>query len=167
VFVGLGRVGGCAVTMAGRGAERLQLARKLDAQIVEIAAKSDVVKAVRSATGGEFDVVIEAVGKPETWEASVALARKGGKVNLFGGCPAGTTVTLDTGLLHYSSITLISTFHHTPRAMRSALALIEAGVIHARDFVNGECRLSELPELFRKMSAGNRAVKTLVRPGAP
>jgi L-iditol 2-dehydrogenase len=153
--------------MAGRGAERLQLARKLDAQIVEIAAKSDVVKAVRSATGGEFDVVIEAVGKPETWEASVALARKGGKVNLFGGCPAGTTVTLDTGLLHYSSITLISTFHHTPRAMRSALALIEAGVIHARDFVNGECRLSELPELFRKMSAGNRAVKTLVRPGAP
>ena len=119
---------------------------------------------MKSARGGGFDLVIEAVGKPETWEAAVRLARKGGKVNLFGGCPAGTNVTLETELLHYSSLTLLSSFHHTPRAIRRALELIETGVVQARDFVTGECALAELPELFRRMSAGNRAVKTLVRP---
>jgi hypothetical protein len=41
--------------------------------------------------------------------------------------------------------------------------LIEKGVIQARDFVDGECSLSALPELFRSMTKGNRAIKTLVR----
>ena len=91
------------------------------------------------------------------------LARKGGMVNFFGGCPGGTTVSLDTGLIHYSSLTLLASFHHTPRTIRRALELIEAGVIRADDFVSGECPLSGLPELFKTMAAGNRAVKTLVR----
>lgn len=47
--------------------------------------------------------------------------------------------------------------------MRRALQLIETGVVSARDFVTGECLLADLPDLFRRMSAGNRAVKTLVR----
>jgi L-iditol 2-dehydrogenase len=84
-------------------------------------------------------------------------------VNLFGGCPSGSSVSLDTGRLHYSSITLVSSFHHTPRAIRRALELIESGVIRATDFVDGEWTLSALPDLFREMVKGNRAVKTLVR----
>ena len=111
----------------------------------------------------KLDAVIEAVGKPEVWEAAVQLARKGGTVNLFGGCPAGSTVSFDTGLLHYSNLTLLSSFHHTPRTVRRALELIEAGVVRAADFVDGERLLTELPELFRSMAVGNQAVKTLIR----
>ncbi len=107
--------------------------------------------------------MIEATGKPEVWEAAVHLVRKGGAVNFFGGCPAGTTITLDTTLIHYSNLTLLASFHHTPRTIRRALEFVEAGVIHSRDFVDGECSLSGLPELFRQMTAGNHAVKTLIR----
>jgi L-iditol 2-dehydrogenase len=135
----------------------------MGAGIVDLSGQSDPVGAVQSACGGGFDLVIEAVGKPETWEAAPRLARKGGKVNWFGGCPAGTRVTLETELMHYSSLTLLSSFHHTPRALRRALELIETGVVGARDFVTGQCALADLPDLFRRMSAGNRAVKTLVR----
>jgi L-iditol 2-dehydrogenase len=164
MFVALARHAQCLVTVAGRGRERLEAALKLGAsQVVDIAGRSDLAEAVKSACGDGFDMVIEAVGKPKTWESAVRLVRKGGKVNLFGGCPSGTTVTMDTKLLHYSSITLLSSFHHTPRAIRRALELIETGVVQARDFVTGRCALSELPELFRSMSAGNRAVKTLVQ----
>jgi L-iditol 2-dehydrogenase len=66
-------------------------------------------------------------------------------------------------LLHYSSLRLLASFHHTPRTIRRALALIESRVIHADNFVDGECPLSRLPELFRSMAAGNRAVKTVIR----
>jgi L-iditol 2-dehydrogenase len=110
-----------------------------------------------------FDAVIEAVGKPETWEAAVRFVRKGGTVNFFGGCPSGTTVALDTGRIHYSSLTLLASFHHTPRTVRRALEYIEAGVVRSDDFVDGECSLTELPLLFRSMASGNRSVKTLVR----
>ena len=113
--------------------------------------------------GAVFDVVIEAVGKPETWEAAVRLVRKGGTVNFFGGCPSGTMVSLDTALIHYSNLTLLASFHHTPRTVRRALEFIEAGLVRSNDFVDGECSLSELPMLFRSMASGNRAVKTLVR----
>jgi L-iditol 2-dehydrogenase len=108
-------------------------------------------------------VVIEAVGKPETWEAAIQLVRKGGTVNFFGGCPSGTRVSLDTELIHYSNLALTASFHHTPHAIRRALELIETGQVRAADFVDGECPLSQLPGLFQKMSAGNHAIKTLIR----
>jgi L-iditol 2-dehydrogenase len=88
--------------------------------------------------------------------------RKGGTVNFFGGCASGTTVSLDTALIHYSSLKLVASFHHTPQTVRRALELIEAGLIRANDFVNGECPLSGLPDLFKSMASGNRVVKTLV-----
>jgi len=118
---------------------------------------------IRSGVTTEFDAVIEAVGKRETWEASVELVRKGGVVNLFGGCPSGTSVAFDASLIHYSGITLLASFHHTPRTTRRALELIEQGVVRADDFVDGECPLSRLPELFQSMAVGNRAVKTAIR----
>ncbi len=164
LFVAVAKHLGCDVTAVGRGKNRLQAARRLGAgRIVDVAGAPDLVAAVQGSPGATFDVVIEAVGKAETWEAAVQLARKGGVVNFFGGCPSGTTVALDTARIHYSSLTLLASFHHTPRTIRRALQLIESGIIKAADFVDGECPLSKLPQLFESMAAGNRAVKTLIR----
>jgi len=93
----------------------------------------------------------------------VKLVRKGGTVNLFGGCPTGSTINFDTALLHYSNLTLLASFHHTPATIRQALSYIDKGLIKASDFVDGECALEDLPALFKSMAAGNRAVKTLVK----
>lgn len=164
MFVAIAKDLDCAVTVAGRGEYRLQTARRLGAcQVVEVTGKPDLIEAVETEAKSAFDVVIEAVGKPETWEAAARLVRKGGVVNFFGGCPSGTRVSLDTALIHYSSLRLLASFHHTPRTIRRALELIETGVIKAADFVDGEWPLSRLPELFQSMAAGNRAVKTLIR----
>jgi hypothetical protein len=156
---------GCVVTVAGRGESRLSLARRLGASnIVDMAGREDLEAAVRfSAPAAVFDAVFEAVGKPTAWEAATRLVRKGGRVNFFGGCPSGTSVTLETSLLHYSNLTLLASFHHTPRSIRTALDLIERGVIRVGDFVDGEASLDELPELFRSMAQGNRSVKTCIR----
>lgn len=164
MFVRLATHLGCEVWVAGRTARRLEAARRLGArEAVDLTGQADPVKAIRAATNAVFDVVIEAVGKPEAWEAAVHLVRKGGTVNFFGGCPAGARVSFDTGRLHYSNLTLLASFHHTPRTVRRALELVEAGLIHAGDFVDGECPLSRLPELFHSMTLRNHAVKTLIR----
>lgn len=164
MFVALARNLGCDVTLAGRREPRLRAAQRLGAsQVIDIGDGHSLVTKIRDATKARFDAVIEATGKPEVWEAAVHLVRKGGTVNFFGGCPSGTSVTLDTTLIHYSDLTLRASFHHTPTTIRHALEFIEAGVVHAGDFVDGECPLSKLPGLFRQMAAGNHAVKTLIR----
>jgi L-iditol 2-dehydrogenase len=164
MFVALAKNLGCNVTVAGRRTARLEAAKKLGADhVIDIGDGNNLVAKVREASKQHFDVVIEAVGKPSVWEASVHIVRKGGTVNFFGGCPSGTTVTLDTTLIHYSDLTLLASFHHTPRTIRRALEFIETGVIKAADFVNGECSLNELPQLLKSMTEGNRVVKTLVR----
>ena len=164
MFVALAKNLGCQVTVAGRRAARLEAAQRLGAsRVVDIGDGSGLVARVREATRTHFDTVIEAVGQPAVWEAAVHLVRKGGAVNFFGGCPSGASITLDTTLIHYSNLTLLASFHHTPRTIRRALEFIEAGVIRAADFVDGECPLSQLPELFASMAAGNHAVKTLIR----
>lgn len=157
----LARHAGCRVTLVGRGEQRLAKARAIGVHET-IANESPDTIASPSLAGRHFDAVFEAVGKPAVWEAAVGFVRKGGRVNLFGGCPAGTTVTFDTTLLHYSSLTLLASFHHTPRTIRRALELIETGVVRVEDFVDGRVALSDLPETFRAMAAGSRAVKTLV-----
>jgi L-iditol 2-dehydrogenase len=161
MFVALLRHAGCTVTIAGKGETRLKRARALGAERVIDAGK--FLNLEHKLGTARFDLVIEAVGQPRTWEASVRLVRKGGRVNFFGGCPAGTTASLDTTLMHYSNLMLLASFHHTPRTIRKALGFIESGLVQAADFVDGECSLLELPKLFASMVAGNRAIKTLVR----
>jgi L-iditol 2-dehydrogenase len=164
MFVALAKNLGCNVTLAGRRAARLAAAKKLGAaQVIDIGDGAALIPKIRAATGKKFDAVIEAVGRPEIWEAAVQLVRKGGAVNFFGGCPSGATITLDTTLIHYSNLTLLASFHHTPRTIRRALEFIEAGVIGAVDFVDGECALTQLPDLFKSMASGNHAIKTLIK----
>jgi L-iditol 2-dehydrogenase len=171
MFIALARNMGCKVSAAGRGHNRLAAARRLGAEnVFDVGKSGDVLKTVLKpetklsghAPVSGFDVVIEAVGKPETWDAAVRLVRKGGAVNFFGGCPNGTTVALDTHTIHYSNLKLLASFHHTPGTFRRALEFIEAGVIRAEDFVDGQWPLTQLPELFKQMAAGNRAIKTMV-----
>src|ERR1035437_10036993 len=102
----------------------------------------DTIAAVRALTSHSrgADIVIEAVATPATWESGVAMVRKGGVVNFFGGPPKGTVVTLDTNRLHYGDITLKASFHHTPSSCAAAFALVCGGKFKAAEFIRSEER---------------------------
>jgi len=144
-----------------RAAERLGARAAFDASELD-----DPVRAVRRLTEGGrgADSVIEAVGLPLTWQWAIQMVRRGGTVNLFGGCPRGAQVEFDPAALHYSEITIKSTFHHTPRFIREALETIARGEIRASDFVNGEISLRELPRMFEHMKHRNGELKAAVIP---
>lgn len=167
MFLCLAKQAGARVILVGTHAARLETARRLDADVVlSVDGVKDWADAARSFTSAKrgADIVFEAVGKPETWETAVSLARKGGRVNLFGGCPAGTTARLDTTTLHYGDLTLRSSFHHTPRDVRRALELLEQGVVRAQDFVSDEKPLRELPQLLTVLLREKGGVKFAVLP---
>ncbi|MGH9711875.1 MAG: zinc-dependent alcohol dehydrogenase [Candidatus Acidiferrales bacterium] len=144
-----------------RAAERLGAIAAFDVSEIE-----NPVNLVRqlSEGGRGTDAVIEAVGSATTWQWAVQMVRKGGTVNLFGGCPRGTQVNFDPAALHYSEITIKSTFHHTPRFIREALDTISRGEIRSSDFITGEVPLEELPHVFEHMKQRNGELKTAVIP---
>src|SRR5205807_916695 len=88
------------------------------------------------------DVVIEAVGTPETWRLATQMARPGGLVNFFGGCPSGSEVSLETRPLHYGELTLKVVFHHTPAYFAQALELIQGRHIDVEALVTARLPLS-------------------------
>jgi L-iditol 2-dehydrogenase len=92
------------------------------------------------------------------------MVRRGGTVNLFGGCPRGSKVEFDPGAIHYQEITIKSSFHHTPRFIREALDTVARGELRASDLITGEIPLAELPGLFEHMKHRNGELKTAVVP---
>jgi L-iditol 2-dehydrogenase len=122
-------------------------------KVVRLAEVDDPIAAARALTpeGRGADIVFEAVATPEAWQWAVQMARKGGLVNLFGGPPAGTTVELDTNLIHYSDLTLKASFHHTPATVRAAFELLLSGRFQCADFLTGSAALEDLPQVFRRM----------------
>jgi L-iditol 2-dehydrogenase len=169
MFVRLARFGfGARVIAMARRAEQVNRAVSLGASegIVISADSASVVEQMRMHTEGRgADIVIEAIGQPEAWELATRLARKGGTINFFGGCPSGTRVGLDTGLLHYSEITCKASFHHTPDHIRQSLKLIADGAITAAHLVNHEEPLAQLPQVLHDMAhRRNGQIKTAIIP---
>lgn len=177
VVIGCGPIGlqfirvlssrGVRVIALGKRRSQIKAAERLGANAaLDTSDVADPVSAVRQLTHGKFgaDSVIEAVGSPATWQLALQMVRSGGTINLFGGCPRGTKVEFESSALHYSEITIKSSFHHTPRFIREALSLLAHGEVSAKDFVTGEVPLSELPRFFEHMKNGNGQLKVAVMP---
>lgn len=157
---------GARVLLLGRRAERLRAGLDLGAaEAFDVASGGEPAAWVRERTAGRgADRAIEAVGSPETWETAIGLVRQGGTVNLFGGCPAGTTLSVDTARLHYDALTLLGTFHHTPRTVREALRLLAGGHVPAEVFIQARASLDELPALLPQLARGGGPLKVAVHP---
>ncbi|NMG10930.1 zinc-binding dehydrogenase [Brasilonema sp. UFV-L1] len=141
------------VLLFGGNDQRLEIGEKLGAaktfnyhQLPEI---SSVVKELTQGWGA--DVVIEATGVPSVWETAIACARPGATVNLFGGCPRDTTITVNTEQLHYSELTLKGVFHNTPEYVQAALSLIASQKIPFELLISEHRPLQELEQVFCDM----------------
>ena len=152
-------VGVSKVFMVGRRDYRLRLAREMGAAEVIDATVEDGYKRIMDLTNGNgADVVIEATGKTEVWEAAMRMVRRGGQVVLFGGCPSGTKVQVDTGRLHYDQITLRSPFHYTRAAVRKSYELLTSGMATAaRAMITAEYPLQDLATVFSLLQKGDCA----------
>ena len=165
-FIRLAKLREARVIVTDMDAGRLETAKRLGAADILLASEvEDIVQAVRALTpeGDGTDVVIDATGVPAMWEAATRMVRKGGLVNLFGGCKPGSTITLDTRLIHYSEITIKAAYHHTPRFVRLALDLLASGRMMPEEFVTRELPLDRVHEALN-LIINRKGVKTAVIP---
>ena len=153
---------GCQVVVCDPHQDRRDRALRFGAVRALDAPRDDAdVQSVRAETPGGrgADVVFEAVGRPETWQVAVGLARPAGEVNLYGGCPPGSTVTLPTERLHYHELRIQGSYHHTPEAVREALALLVDSAAPFAELVGEPIGLAEVATVL-----GESGVKRPVVP---
>jgi L-iditol 2-dehydrogenase len=157
---------GARVILVSRSAGKLELARELGADaVIDLETVRSKEGAIRELTshGQGVELAIEAVGRPELWELAVALTRKGGNAILFGGCEAGTSITLETKALHYGERKVIGVFHHTPKAIRQALELIASQQLQLDPLITDHLPLPDLDGAFARM-ASHGALKMAIYP---
>ena len=154
-----------SVMLFGGSEQRLQLGKRLGAAKTfnyhQVEHLPSLVKELTDGWGA--DVVIEATGVPSVWETAIACARPGGTVNLFGGCPRDTTITVNTEQLHYSELTLKGVFHNTPTHVRAALKLLASRSLPFEHLISEQQPLTKLGQVFEDMKQ-RKVVKVAIAP---
>lgn len=135
---------GARVSVLGRGKAGLDRVKAAGAEHAFTTLKDEASK-----MSGQ-DAVFEAVGRADTWTQAISLARKGGRVCLFGGCAPGTQVPVDAHRVHYDELTLLGVFHHNPDHFAKAVDLLAKGKVKTDLLVKGEIPLSDVPAYFAK-----------------
>ncbi|OLP17806.1 dehydrogenase [Leptolyngbya sp. 'hensonii'] len=153
------------VFLFGGSDQRLEIGRQFGAaQTFNHRQVTDIPATVKAFTEGwGADVVIEATGVPSVWETAIACGRPGATVNLFGGCPRDTCITVSTEQLHYSELTLKGVFHNTPTHVRAALALLASRALPFDLLITEHRPLQDLEQVFQDM-AQRRVVKVAIHP---
>lgn len=158
------RSGAGQVIAVGHSAARLDVARQLGASHTINSHEKNEILAVRDLTQGYgVDLVIECAGSRSTWESSMEVVRRGGRVLWFGGLPGGTKVEVDAARVHYGEIDLLNMHGGTTRHAREAFDLLISGVVNVAPLLNGELPLQQVELALKRMIAGE-VVKIAIVP---
>ncbi|MFG1931946.1 S-(hydroxymethyl)mycothiol dehydrogenase [Mycobacterium sp. NPDC048908] len=167
--IGCGGVGDAAIAgarLAGaspiiaidRDAKKLQIARELGATHTIDASKVDAVEAVQELTGGfGADVVIDAVGRPETWKQAFYARDLAGTVVLVG-VPT-PDMTLEMPLIDFFSRggALKSSWYGDclpERDFPTLVDLYQQGRLPLDKFVSERIKLDQVEDAFTTMHRG-------------
>jgi L-iditol 2-dehydrogenase len=159
------RRGARTIIVTDRDAHRLDVARRLGADVAINVAEIDAVAAVMDATNGRgADAVLEAVGIGPTVAQSLAVARPGGQVTWVGN--SAPEVPLPMQELVTRELTVRGAYGYVDEFVGAVEALAE-GQIDASSIIERVAPLADGEALFKELAAGSlAAVKVVLTPAA-
>jgi len=154
------RARGCGLIIAVDAVpERLEMSKKLGANIVINAKEKDAVSEILNMTGGDgVDVAVEAVGTQPTFEACTRVLRRGGTVSsigVYGLTPQVSMPTIVRSFLHRKIVTTLCPSGRD--RMEHLLALLQNGSVDLTPLFTHRLKLADMPkayDLFRAKTEG-------------
>jgi len=136
-----------------RDADRLALAARFGADLAVDVAVDDPVAALRAATGGLADVVVDVTaGAPAAFAQAVALARPAGTVVVAGTRGAGGAPGFSPDAIVFKELTLLGALGVDATAYRAALDLLAAGTYPFAELPRRCVGLDGAEDLIRAMA---------------
>lgn len=148
---------------------KLNLAKSLGADVVINSTEEDPVAKVKALTGGRgADVVVEAAGTAESFNAASAMIRHNGKFVFYSWVTQ--PVTLNISRWHDDGLEFVNTclVHHTwqersvwvPDTMRPIIQ----GMVKIKPLITKEFKLADLKAGFEMADQDDTAIKIVFRP---
>jgi len=166
LMVQLARLAGATtVILATRQKPRRELALELGATHAIDPTASDPVAAIAGEGGivpHGADVVLECAGVPETFQQSIAMARRGGTVVIFGVMPKGTIVGVEPFDLLFRELRVEGAYLN-PLTHARAAKMVADGVLDLDRLVSRTIPLADLPQVLQNEVPFGE-VKTIVLP---
>lgn len=150
--------------VVGHHDEKLELARRFGATDVVNAKCEDVQAVVMGLTRGlGTDVVMEVVGKPPAVEMALRLAKKGGRIVIFGFAPEDETATFSPFEVLSRELTILGGWVN-PYTFPRATELLASGRVDVRPFITTRLSLDEVQKgIDLMMDKPQGFVKALVK----
>ncbi|KRG16463.1 zinc-dependent alcohol dehydrogenase family protein [Lederbergia galactosidilytica] len=95
-----------------------------------------------------FDIVIECVGRKESMEQAVKMAKKGGEILLFGVAAPDTKMEIHPFDIFSKELSIKGSFIN-PYTHEQAIALVERGKIQIKPLLSHHFKLEEVPNAMR------------------
>lgn len=158
-------VGATQIIVGDVSEPRIKMAEKMGADfVIDANAENPVAKVMKLTGGIGADIVITAVGVPSVIEQAIRMVRRGGMVNIFGGCPVGSTVTIDPNVIHYNELTLTGSFSTTPFMMQKAMNIISSGRVNVKPLITTVLPLNKLDEAMQIVAEKKESLKIVIKP---
>ena len=154
----IGRALGARTIVTSSSPEKLERAKELGADVTVDHEREDVVAAVKEATGGGADVVVETVGEA-TWERSLAAAAYDGRIVVCG-ATSGHSPPARLYRLWWKQLVVYGSTMGTDADFLGAYALIRDG--KARVHVDSVLPLSEAARAHERLESGAQFGKVVL-----
>lgn len=143
--------------------DRLELAKKLGADIVINPGEADAIEQVMELTDGYgCDVYIEATGHPSAVTQGLKMIRKLGifvEFSVF-----GEPTTVDWSVIGDRKELDVLGAHISPYTYPIAIDLLERGLVKAEDIVTHSYHLTDFEEAFNISAKGENLIKVILKP---
>jgi 2-desacetyl-2-hydroxyethyl bacteriochlorophyllide A dehydrogenase len=145
--------------------ERLKIAEELGATSIVNPEREDPWRTVRDITGGiGVDVSIECVGSSSAIDEAFKLARRGGRLLIFGVAPEQDVWQVKPFEIYDKEISIFSSYR-SPYTFQRAVEIASSGRLKLKPLVSHVHRLDEIVEVFNGLaSRKKRAIKVLIKP---
>jgi threonine dehydrogenase-like Zn-dependent dehydrogenase len=131
--------------------EKLEIARKAGATDLVHSRRQNAAEALRELTGGSGpQVVIEAIGLPETFRSAVEVVAPTGRVVYIG--YAKEPVSYETRLFVQKELDIMGSRNAQPENFREVIAMLERHEFPVEATVTKVAPLAEAPRLLRDWS---------------
>ena len=156
--------GATAIIVVEQSAERLELARRFNADLYCRADGGTAEEVLRFTGGRGADVVIVAASAGKAQETGLLMTAPKGRLNLFGGLPKDNSlINLDINVVHYREVFVHGTSGSLPRHNRMALDLFSSGRVDAGRFITHTLGLNDIVRGI-ELVENKKALKVVINP---
>jgi L-iditol 2-dehydrogenase len=138
------------------------MAKQLGAHEAVDPSSDDLTRCIQELTGGRgADAVIVAVGTPQAVQQALQLVGTCGTVNFFAGVYPSAEIPLDSNVIHYRQLVVTGSHDFTPHHFRTALKLIQHGMLQVTPLTSHVIPLERIVEAF-DLVAEKQGLKVLI-----